>query len=167
MHADLSIIEKQVYSPCKFRLSHFTEEIESKEYSAAAFVLNELRIKLRVAKTTPAKVGQFVTLWKRNKAGITKPYDISDEVDIVVICTRKNNQLGQFVFPKSILVDQGIFSISGKGGKRGFRVYPPWDLAPNKQAHKTQQWQLNFFLEILDLSVLNLDRAKILYSKAS
>ncbi|RYE38879.1 MAG: MepB domain containing protein, partial [Sphingobacteriales bacterium] len=38
-----------------------------------------------------------------------------------------------------------ILSGNGKNGKRGFRVYPPWDLTENSQARKTQQWQLEYF----------------------
>ena len=41
-----------------------------------------------------------------------------------------------------------IISTSKKEGKRGFRVYPPWDTATNKQAVKTQQWQLDYYYEI-------------------
>ena len=63
--------------------------------------------------------------------------------------------MGQFVIPKSVLIEKGIISTSKKEGKRGFRVYPIWDKTINKQAVLTQQWQLNYFFEInddLDLS---------------
>ncbi len=54
---------------------------------------------------------------------------------------------GQFIFPKSILLVKGILSDGEKDGKRGFRVYPPWDKAVNKQAKQTQQWQLQYFTD--------------------
>jgi hypothetical protein len=38
-----------------------------------------------------------------------------------------------------------IISTHLKEGKRGMRVYPPWDLPSSKQAKKTQQWQLPYF----------------------
>jgi hypothetical protein len=42
-------------------------------------------------------------------------------------------------------------------------VYPPWDVAVNKQAKKTQKWQLEYFLEVPKNSEIDLTRAKLLY----
>nr|WP_309046261.1 MepB family protein [Elizabethkingia miricola] len=33
-------------------------------------------------------------------------------------------------------------------GKRGFRIYPAWDISLNKQAEKTQQWQSEYFIDM-------------------
>jgi hypothetical protein len=44
------------------------------------------------------------------------------------------------------LADKGIITKNGKEGKRGIRVYPPWDIATNKQAEKTQRWQMLFLM---------------------
>ena len=99
----------------------------------------------RKAKITPVKVGQFVSVWKRNVEGITEPRHVNDEFEHFVIQCKKGQNVGEFVFPKSILVEKGIISTSKKEGKRGFRVYPPWDKAENKQAIKTQEWQLDYF----------------------
>jgi hypothetical protein len=55
------------------------------------------------------------------------------------------------------LIKKGIISAAKKKGKRGFRVYPIWDETKNKQAQKTQKWQLDFFIEIkedIDLTLL-------------
>jgi len=52
------------------------------------------------------------------------------------------------VFPKSELINKGIITTNKKDGKRGFRVYPKWNKTTNKQAEKTQKWQLNYFYEI-------------------
>lgn len=165
MHLDLVAANEYVYLPYNLKVSNYLTEPESKEYGAATFLLNELNVKFRVAKITPTKIGQFVTLWKRNENGITQPHDVLDEIDKVIVSVRKENYLGQFVFPKSELVKQGIFSTPEKEGKRGFRVYPPWDLALNKQAQKTQNWQLKFFLEIKPTSVLNKESINRLYTK--
>ena len=73
-----------------------------------------------------------------------------------------DNQLGQFVFPKSVLIAKGIISTTTKEGKRGFRVYPSWDVAKSKQAIKTQQWQLDYFW-ILNEDT-DLGKVKALYS---
>ena len=67
---------------------------------------------------------------------------------MVIISVRKENNFGQFIFPKAVLLEKGIFSTSTKEGKRATRVYPPWDVTTSKQAQKTQTWQMNYFLEI-------------------
>lgn len=49
---------------------------------------------------------------------------------------------------------------TGKEGKRGIRVYSPWDMATNKQAEKTQTWQTGYFLTIKNDNLIGLDLAK-------
>ena len=164
IHAELTAAKKFVYDPRGYLFTGLTEEKESREYASYMFNLNTLHIKFRAAKITPTKTGQFVTLWKRNAAGITQPCHASDDIDLYVISVRKNNLSGQFVFPKMALVRQGILSSSEKEGKRGFRVYTPWDKTTSVQAQKTQKWQLDFFLEIHDGSSLNSDHTDLLYS---
>ena len=39
-------------------------------------------------------------------------------------------------------------AINGKGGKRAIRVYPPWVKPVAKEAVRTQQWQLRYFLPL-------------------
>ena len=148
MNEDLIEIKAKVYDPSGFRISNFLTEAESKEYGACRFELNEIKIISRNAKVTPKKVGQFVTFWKRNKEGITEPLHASDDFDYYVVSTKTGTQLGQFVFPKSVLIEKGIVSTDDKDGKRGFRVYPFWDITNSKQANKTQKWQLDYFYEI-------------------
>ena len=97
------------------------------------------------AKITPKKIGQFVSVWKRNKAGVTQPRELSDDFNFLVIVCEKEHLKGQFTFPKEILAEKGIVSTSEREGKRGFRVYPPWDKPENKQAIKSQEWQVEFF----------------------
>lgn len=99
----------------------------------------------RTANITPKKIGQFVSIWKRNQEGITVPYEISDDFDFMIISTKKDNKAGQFIFPKAALLEQGIISTENKEGKRGIRVYPPWDTPENKQAIKTQAWQVVYW----------------------
>ncbi|CDK30924.1 MepB family protein [Candidatus Babela massiliensis] len=121
---------------------------ESKEYSASKFTINDFWIEFRTAKITPKKVGQFVTFWKRIGDSTILPYDISDKFDFFIVSVRKGNYLGQFIFPKNILYQEGFLSVKGEGGKRAMRVYPPWDEANSKQAKKTQTWQLKYFVDI-------------------
>ena len=148
MDKNLNHIKTEIYDKCSFEISDFKNESEGKEYNACQYKLNGLNILCRNAKITPKKVGQFVTCWKRNKSGITEPYSENDQIDFYVIIARTEKEFGQFVFPKSILIKKGIISTKNKDGKRGFRIYPKWDTATNKQAERTQEWQLNYFYQI-------------------
>ena len=167
IHSDLLAIKELIYDANEFACSFPIKEAESSEYGACTFELNGLSIKFRTAKITPTKIGQFVTLWKRIEKGPIQPFDITDSIDLFVISTRKDNHFGQFVFPKSVLCEQGVISTNNKEGKRAIRVYPPWDKTTNKQAQKTQKWQLDFFLEIPSDKPIDMERAKILYGLKS
>lgn len=156
--------EEQVYIPCGFELKKQIQEKESAAYSAFTFEINTLKIVFRVAKTTPTKIGQFVTLWKRIGKGPIQPYDDTDAIDFVVINTKTTTHFGQFVFPKAVLMEHGIFTSSLKEGKRALRVYPPWDLPTSPQALKTQQWQSFYFLKIPLDKPIDIERAKLLYT---
>ncbi|ASV12216.1 MepB protein [Leptospira santarosai] len=142
----LEKIRKRIFEPGDFQLKNPFAEKESSEYGACSFELNHLRITFRIAKVTPTKIGQFVTLWKRSSQGPIEPFHIQDDVDFLMIHTNHKNRSGQFVFPKQVLFEKGIVS-GKKEGKRGFRVYPSWDKPTNKQALQTQKWQLAYFLE--------------------
>ena len=127
---------------------------ESAQYNGCSFLLTypdnrQLQIIFRTAKITPTKTGQFVTLWKRstNKSPI-QPFDKEDQFDQVIIFVKNVNHMGYFIFDKAILAEKDIISISGSGGKRAIRVYPPWDIANNKQALNTQKWQTKYFHKI-------------------
>jgi hypothetical protein len=146
-HKDLFVTKELIFDVCELAFSNLKIETESAEYGACTFHLNDYHITFRVAKITPTKIGQFVTHWKRNLEGITEPFHISDDIDFAIICTRRDADFGAFIFPKSVLQEKGILSDDNKEGKRGFRVYPPWDIAINKQAKQTQEWQLKYFLE--------------------
>lgn len=163
IHQELVEVQNRVYFLLGFKCSQPAIEPESTDYCAYNFELNNFSVRFRVAKITPIKIGQFVTLWKRLKKGSIQPYDSTDSVDFVIINTRKEDRFGQFIFPKSALCQHDVFSINGDGGKRAIRVYPPWDVAVNKQAKKTQKWQLEYFLEIPKNSEIDLTRAKLLY----
>ncbi len=162
---DLKIIQELVYNPCGFSLTNFKQSSESLEYAACSFILNGKIIQYRNSKITPTKTGQFVSIWKRNNNGITEPFHILDDFDFIVITSRNDDNLGQFIFPKSVLADNGIITQNDKEGKRGIRVYPPWDIATNKQAAKTQSWQTKYFLTIENNNSNNLNLAKELFTK--
>lgn len=163
IHSDLLATQELVYNPCRFECSLPVPEAQNADYGAFAFNLNTLSIRFRAAKITPTKVGQFVTLWERIGDGPIQPYDVLEPVDFYVISTRKGSNFGQFIFPKTVLCERDILSNKGEGGKRAIRVYPPWDNPTSRQAQKTQQWQLNYFLEIPSDIPIDLVRAQMLY----
>ncbi|TCC91999.1 hypothetical protein EZ428_09690 [Pedobacter frigiditerrae] len=144
---------REFYNKFEFDFSNLKTEKESVEYDACTFQLNGKSIIHRSSKITPTKTGQFVTIWNRNENGQTEPFHINDNFDLIIISSRNGDLFGQFIFPKSVLIKKGIISSDKKQGKRGIRVYPTWDLTINKQAQKTQQWQTEYFVEILEDSV--------------
>ena len=153
---------KLVFEKLDLQISNLHIEKESQDYCAAQFNLNNLKIIFREAKITPTKIGQFVTFWKRIEQNPIQPFTTSDDFDLVIINTNTPTNSGQFVFPKSILEQKGYIQSLSKKGKLGFRVYPSWDKTANNQAQQTQNWQLNYFLEI----PIDLSKAKSLYSKS-
>lgn len=161
----LYIAKTLVYDKCGFYIDELKREGESQDYGACTFRLNGMKITFRTSKITPAKPGQFVTIWKRNREGITQPFDLTDEIDFVVISSKSGDHFGQFVFPKPVLLAKGIIAANNKDGKRGIRVYPPWDTTKNKQAEKTQDWQTKYFLTIQKDNSTDLAVAKKLYLK--
>lgn len=155
MHANLTQIKTKVYDKCVLEISDFKLEAESKEYYACRFKINGGKIICRNAKITPKKTGQFVTFWKRNRNGSIEPFHESDRIDFYVVNVWTETEFGQFVFPKGVLIKKGIISTERKEGKRAFRVYPNWDIPGNKQAERTQKWQLDYFYKINDSTDFN------------
>ncbi len=164
LYPDLNVVKELIYDRCGFKLSNLKLNLESVEYRACSFELNGKRVEHRISKITPTKTGQFVTIWKRNKKGITAPFNVSDPIDFVVITSKSGDKKGQFIFPKSVLVDKGIISQNGKDGKRGIRVYPSWDITTNRQAEKTQNWQTKYFITIESDNTFDSDLIRKLFN---
>ncbi|MEW1654046.1 MepB family protein [Streptomyces sp. NPDC093707] len=163
LHDDLLAAKASVYDPNGFACSPPVPEQESAEYAACGFTLDGRSVRFRVAKTTPTKVGQFVTVWQRSQEGPIRPFDADDGVDLFVISSRDDDGFGQFVFPREVLCERDIVSRNGSGGKRGFRVYPPWATTTSRQARNTQAWQVNYFLHLGQDGPADLRRAHALY----
>ena len=168
LYASLKLVKELVYDKFGFELTNLKLNSESMKYGACSFELDGQKIEHRISKITQTKTGQFVTIWKRNKNGITEPFDILDGIEYIVITSKSGDNIGQFIFPTSVLADKGIISINGKDGKRGIRVYPSWDTVTNKQAEKTQSWQTKYFVTIRnDTSTTNIDLTRKLFDKTN
>jgi hypothetical protein len=143
-------------------------EAESSEYGACRFGLDGQAVVFRVAKTTPTKLGQFVTLWKRPRQGdAIAPLAAGDQVDFVVIEVAQGGQRGQFIFDKSILIRKGVLFSADHAGKRAIRVYPPWTSPVARDAVRTQQWQSDYFLHLSGTGSADPAQTKRLFGSAS
>ena len=157
----LVTIKNRIFDPLGFVIRNLVTAPESSAYDGCSFEINGVGVVFRSAKITPTKTGQFVTVWKRNEQGITQPYKGSDNFDCMVIHVASGLHSGQLILPKTALLTYGIIE-GTKSGKRGFRVYPPWDATNNNQAQKTQKWQLDYFVDTSETNV-NLEKIKNLF----
>jgi hypothetical protein len=164
INSTLQLIDEAVFKNCGLHFSKLEIEKESRQYAACNFKLGIQTVQFRIAKITPTKTGQFVTIWKRDKKGITQPFSVLDDIDLYLIVVRKENEAGLFIFPKSVLHQNKILSDNIITGKRGIRVYPNWDTTTNKQAQKTQEWQIKYFLKITSDKNFDLNKAKLLFN---
>ena len=163
LYVELNFIKEFIYDKCSLYLTNLKLNLESAEYAAGTFELNGLKIINRIYKITPKKTGQFVAIWKRNENGITEPFDIVDDFDIIIITSKNNERIGQFIFPKLVLAVKGIITQNKKDGKRRVRVYPTWDIVTNIQSEKTQNWQTKYFVEIKSDNTIDLNLIKKLF----
>ncbi len=164
MNEKLKRFENEISKIIKHKIINVTQDKECEEYFGFNFQLDKLNIKFRKAKITPKRVGQFVTLWKRNAEKQTEPFDEKDNFDFYVIVTEQEEKYGFFIFSKSILSEKRILTTNKKGGKRGFRIYPDWTNTENKQAAKTQSWQTNYFIDLTNNNTKTTEKIKSIIS---
>lgn len=161
----LSYMNKNIYEPKQLTVESVQEEKQNSEYGAGVFKLSSKTIRFRVAKITPTKIGQFVAFWEKDSTNKNRPFLFEESPDLLVITTFKNNnEFGQFVFPKEILVKRDILRSNSTKGKMAIRVYPSWDKPTSKQAINTQKWQLSYFVDMSDFNQASRDKVIELYS---
>ena len=128
------------------------EEPQNREYCGCFLKESDISYRIRVSKQMPKKNGQFVVIWKKDSNNENTAYTFDEFPDYLIIFTQKGEKIGKFTFPRKVLKDKGILRTEKANGKMAFRVYPIWDTPENKQAAKTQDWQLPFFEVIQTLS---------------
>ena len=149
VHQDLLIAQEYAYKPSGLAIQSFIKEGEGQEYNAAGFDLNGMGVKFRTGKITPTKIGQFVAFWEKDNNNKNRPFLFEEAPELLVVTTFKNNnEFGQFVFPKDILVKKNILRTTSTTGKMAIRVYPSWDTPTSKQALNTQKWQAPYFVDM-------------------
>lgn len=145
--ASFTLVLERLFNPAGYTVENIEHEIEGAEYEALKFKLNGQTVLYRQAKTTPKKMGHFVTIWKRETpSSEISPFDLNDELDWVIIAVNNGTNFGVFVFSANLLAKKDVFSKSTKGGKRGIRVYAPWTTPTAAQAKRTKKWQTENFL---------------------
>lgn len=81
---------RKLFEPAGYVVENVEPEMESTEYGALKFTVNGQRVLYRQAKTTPKKIGQFVTIWKREHPNSEiAPIDLKDGVDWVIIAANE------------------------------------------------------------------------------
>lgn len=136
-------------------------EEDNLNYSGGRVELDGALVVFREAKVTPKKIGLFVAIWKKSSSE-NVPLDVKDGIRFVVISCSEGLRRGQFIFDKEVLVERKILSVNEKGGKLGFRVYPPWSVTTSKTAQATQLWQTKYFLEIKKSGIIDFNKARTL-----
>ncbi|WP_211654123.1 MepB family protein [Planococcus alpniumensis] len=161
----LNYINKMIYEPKQLTIESIKEEKQNYEYGAGVFRLSSKTIRFRVANTTPTKIGQFVAFWEKGSDNKNRPFLSEEAPELLVITTFKNNnEFGQFVFPKEILIKKNVLRSQNTKGKMAIRVYPSWDKPTSKQAIDTQKWQLPYFVDMSTLNQTSIDKIIELYS---
>lgn len=158
MITELSQLEAQFLKSNQLQISKIEQDLTCIDYLGHDFKIGAASVKFRKAKLTPKKNGLFVTLWKRNKAGATAPFNVEDDFDFYIIFTEEADQKGFYLFPKAILAKHKILTNSGNEGKRGVRMYPTWCVVQSKQAEQTKRWQNAYFINCTNPTSAQFDK---------
>lgn len=161
----LTYVNKMFYEPNHLSLKAVREEVQNSDYGAGLFQLNSKSIRFRVAKITSTKIGQFVAFWEKNEENKNQAFSYEKATDLLVINTfTREDDFGQFVFPKEVLVKQNILKTDTTKGKMAIRVYPSWENPTSKLAIETQKWQLEYFVGMNNTNSLPVQELLKLYS---
>ncbi|WP_141539972.1 MepB family protein [Bacillus cereus] len=153
-----------VYKPNNLMITNLKEEKQNAEYAGCLFHLNNKTIRFRKSKVTPNKIGQFVSFWEKDENMRNRAFPYEAAPDLLVITCIADNKLGQFIFPKEILLKEKILRTQSQTGKMAMRIYPVWDTTVSNQAKRSQTWQLHYFVDLSDINNLPIDKLLNLYS---
>lgn len=160
----LAYINEKIYEPNQLTVKSAQEEKQNSDYRAGVFQLSSKSVRFRVAKSTPTKIGQFVTFWEKDAHHKNRPFLSNESPELLVITTfESENRRGQFIFPKEIMIKQNILQTNLTKGKMGMRVYPSWDKPTNKQAIRSQKWQVPYFIDLSDSNKISNEEIIRLY----
>lgn len=141
---------------------NYEKEVWNEKYESFNFQFDGIKFKSRLAKKTPKKAGYFFAIWCKDDTYNNRPFNTKEFEDKLIVNILDKSKKGIFVFPKNLLADKRIISTEESRGKMAMRVYPSWENKLNKTAYKTQQWQIEYFIDFS--SGFDEDRVKELYS---
>ena len=155
---------ENIYKPNNLSVTCLEEESQNDKYGGGKFMLSSKSIRFRVAKITPKKTGQFVAFWEKDKNNKNQALNYNQAPELLVInCLGSNEEFGQFIFPKAILLKHQILRSDTSKGKMGMRIYPAWSFPESKEALKTQAWQAAYYIDLSDTNTLSKNRLLRLY----
>lgn len=157
-------LDRMIYKPNNLFITNQKEEKQNSEYAGGIFQLNNRSIRFRVSKITPNKIGQFVSFWEKDASMRNQAFSYDSAPNLLVITCIADNKLGQFIFPKEILLKEKILKTQNQKGKMAMRVYPIWDKPVSNQAKKSQRWQLQYFVDLSDSKNAAIHKLLNLYS---
>ncbi len=158
-----ALLENFIFSPFNLEIDDFKEEKQNREYEGFTFSINEQLFRSRLARKTPKKKGYFVAFWEKDEYNNNQPYLYNNSPSKIIISVIDGEKKGIFIFPRLVLLDKKILKTDKQKGKMTIRVYPTWEMELNDSAKREQNWQKNYFIDLL--AVNNLDKAKTLLEK--
>lgn len=153
----IELLQNTLIPFLKGTLDNYHEEPQNSKYESFVFSISQYTFRNRLAKKTPAKKGYFVAFWEKDKHNKNQAFDFRESPDFLIVHVFENEHKGVFLFPKAVLLNQNILRTPQIKGKMAMRVYPLWERHLNKTAEKTQQWQLDYFI--------NLSKTPVAYDK--
>lgn len=78
----LTYLEKTVYDPNHLNIEFIQKEKQNSNYGSGTFELAGRTVRFRVAKKTPAKIGQFVAFWKKDQNNKNQPYSSEEAAEL-------------------------------------------------------------------------------------
>lgn len=148
VHTSIQIITETFSELEDIQIDKLKTEDWNGEYGAYDCIINNQPFKARLAKKTPKKSGYFLALWKKDESNKNIPFNETDIENKLIISIQDESKIGQFVFPKKVLIEKGILQSKRHKGKMAFRIYPIWETSLNKTAKKSQAWQKQYFINL-------------------
>ncbi|MEI5994703.1 MepB family protein [Candidatus Enterococcus mansonii] len=157
----ISYLTKIIQKISQHPLENLKLEEQNKAYEGATFSVGNHTFRSRKAKITPKKAGYFVVFWEKDEENKNRAYDVSSAPDKLIVTIFDQEKVGQFIFPKHILLKNNVLSNEMGQGKMALRVYPTWVTGLNKHGTVIQQWQIPFFIDLT--SNWELEKLKTIY----
>ncbi|WP_208559101.1 MepB family protein [Marinilactibacillus kalidii] len=159
----MALIKQQLLKIGHGDLTNITYETQNAEYEGICFNVGQYLYRSRLAKRTPKKAGYFVAFWEKDSNSKNQPYVFQDSPDKLIVSIVDKEKIGQFIFPKAVLHEQGILKSETSKGKMAIRIYPTWEKDLNPSATKTKKWQSAYFIDLTKDTAID-KRSTLYYS---